>query len=55
MTSLILHGFFKYENDHQHGLNLHCILFFDGKGKLSTKAKIEQLKEKLYEISLKQA
>ena len=42
-----LHGFFKYENDHQHGLNLHCILFFDGKGKLSTKAKIEQLKEKI--------
>ncbi|WPE82285.1 hypothetical protein SB581_04700 [Acinetobacter baumannii] len=41
------HGFFKYENDHQHGLNLHCILFFEGKGKLSTKAKIEQLKEKI--------
>ncbi len=42
-----IHGFFKYENDHQHGLNLHCILFFKGKGKLSTTAKIEQLKEKI--------
>lgn len=42
-----IHGFFKYENDHQHGLNLHCILFFEGKGKLNTKAKIEKLKEKI--------
>jgi|GEM_PF-4868699 len=42
-----IHGFFKYENDHQFGLNLHCILFFDGKGKLNTKAKIEKLKEKI--------
>lgn len=42
-----IHGFFKYENDHQHGLNLHCILYFEGKGKLNTKAKIEKLKEKI--------
>ncbi len=42
-----IHGFFKYENDHQFGLNLQCILFFEGKGKLNTKAKIEKLKEKI--------
>lgn len=33
-----IHGFFKYENDHQFGLNLQCILFFEGKGKLNTKS-----------------
>lgn len=38
-----LNGFFKWEGDHQHGLNLHCILFFQGKKKLNIKKAIEKL------------
>lgn len=42
-----LNGFFKWESDHQHGLNLHCILFFKGKKKLSSKKIIEKLTDSI--------
>lgn len=42
-----LNGFFKWESDHQHGLNLHCILFFKGKKKLSAKKIIEKLTDSI--------
>lgn len=42
-----LKGFFKWESDHQHGLNLHCILFFKGKKKLSAKKIIEKLTDNI--------
>lgn len=42
-----LHGFFKLENDHQNGLNLHCILFFKGEKKLSSKKVIEKLTDSI--------
>ena len=42
-----LNGFFKWESDHQHGLNLHCILFFKGKKKLNSKKIIEKLTDSI--------
>ena len=42
-----LNGFFKWESDHQYGLNLHCILFFKGKKKLSSKKVIEKLTDNI--------
>ena len=42
-----LNGLFKWESDHQHGLNLHCILFFKGKKKLSSKKIIEKLTDSI--------
>ncbi|MEQ1310729.1 hypothetical protein [Acinetobacter sp. XH1639] len=42
-----LNGFFKWESDHQHGLNLHCILFFKGERKLSPKKVVEKLTDSI--------
>lgn len=42
-----LNGLFKWESDHQRGLNLHCILFFKGKKKLSSKKIIEKLTDSI--------